>query len=76
MICNLLPGGLATPATVVFADRLERNLAGMAAFAVGSGVALRPHAKTHKCVQIAAWLTWARWRGKAQASPLSVRLRS
>jgi D-serine deaminase-like pyridoxal phosphate-dependent protein len=50
---NLLPGGIATPATVVLADRLERNLAGMAAFAAGLGVALRPHAKTHKCRPIA-----------------------
>jgi D-serine deaminase-like pyridoxal phosphate-dependent protein len=49
----LLPPALATPATVVFADRLERNLAGMAAFATASGMALRPHAKTHKCVEIA-----------------------
>lgn len=53
MIGSLLPGGLASPATLVFADRLERNLAGMAAFAAGTGVALRPHAKTHKCPQIA-----------------------
>jgi D-serine deaminase-like pyridoxal phosphate-dependent protein len=49
----LLPPALATPATVVLADRLERNLAGMAAFATASGMALRPHAKTHKCVEIA-----------------------
>ncbi len=48
-----LPGGLPTPATVVFADRLERNLAGMAAFAKDAGMALRPHAKTHKCLEIA-----------------------
>ena len=53
VIGSLLPRGLATPATLVFADRLERNLAGMAAFAAGVGVALRPHAKTHKCLQIA-----------------------
>ncbi|MGO9296907.1 MAG: alanine racemase [Streptosporangiaceae bacterium] len=52
-ISDLLPGGLPTPATVVLADRLERNLAGMAAFAAKTGVALRPHAKTHKCPQIA-----------------------
>lgn len=50
---SLVPGGLATPATLVFADRLERNLAGMAGFAARAGVALRPHAKTHKCVPIA-----------------------
>jgi D-serine deaminase-like pyridoxal phosphate-dependent protein len=48
-----LPGGLPTPATVVFADRLERKLAGMAALASDAGMALRPHAKTHKCVEIA-----------------------
>jgi D-serine deaminase-like pyridoxal phosphate-dependent protein len=48
-----LPGGLPTPATVVFADRLERNLAAMAAFASDAEIALRPHAKTHKCVEIA-----------------------
>ncbi len=53
MIGSLLPSGLATPATLVFADRLDRNLAGMAAFAAGAGMALRPHAKTHKCLQIA-----------------------
>jgi D-serine deaminase-like pyridoxal phosphate-dependent protein len=50
---GFLPGGLATPATLVFADRLDRNLAGMAAFAADSGMALRPHAKTHKCLQVA-----------------------
>ncbi|HEV2376032.1 MAG TPA: alanine racemase [Streptosporangiaceae bacterium] len=54
-IGGLVPGGLATPVTLVFADRLERNLAGMAAFAAGNGVTLRPHAKTHKCPQIARW---------------------
>jgi D-serine deaminase-like pyridoxal phosphate-dependent protein len=48
-----LPEGLPTPATVVFADRLARNLADMAAFASDAGMALRPHAKTHKCVEIA-----------------------
>ena len=52
-VSGLLPGGLATPATVVFADRLEANLAGMAAFAAEERLALRPHAKTHKCPQIA-----------------------
>ena len=50
---ELLPAGLPTPATVVLAERLERNLEGMAAFADRAGVALRPHAKTHKCAEIA-----------------------
>lgn len=53
LTAELLPDGLPTPTTVVFADRLERNLAAMAAFASDSGIALRPHAKTHKCVEIA-----------------------
>lgn len=52
-IGSLLPGGVATPTTLVLAERLEANLAGMAAFAADCGVALRPHAKTHKCPQIA-----------------------
>jgi len=42
-----------TPALVVDLDAFERNLAAMAAFARHSGVALRPHAKMHKCATIA-----------------------
>jgi D-serine deaminase-like pyridoxal phosphate-dependent protein len=49
----LIPPGLATPATLVLADRMERNLAAMATFAAEIGVDLRPHAKTHKCCEIA-----------------------
>src|ERR1700728_1749620 len=49
----LVPDDLDTPAVVVSAELLERNLARMAALASAAGVALRPHAKTHKCLQIA-----------------------
>jgi D-serine deaminase-like pyridoxal phosphate-dependent protein len=49
----LIPDDLETPAVVVDAGRLERNLSRMEAAADAAGVALRPHAKTHKCVQIA-----------------------
>jgi D-serine deaminase-like pyridoxal phosphate-dependent protein len=42
-----------TPALVVDLDALERNIAKMAAFAAAAGVRLRPHAKTHKCPDIA-----------------------
>ena len=42
-----------TPALVVDLDALERNLDRMAAAARGAGVALRPHVKTHKSVNIA-----------------------
>lgn len=44
---------LNTPALVVEADAFERNLARMAGLAAGKGVRLRPHAKTHKSVEIA-----------------------
>lgn len=44
---------LPTPHLRVDADVLASNVAAMAAFAAGHGLALRPHAKTHKCLQIA-----------------------
>lgn len=44
---------LNTPALVVEKDVLERNIARMAAFARDHGLALRPHAKTHKSLDIA-----------------------
>src|SRR4030042_6670126 len=44
---------LSTPAVVVDLDVLERNVARMAASARDAGGRLRPHAKTHKCPQIA-----------------------
>lgn len=42
-----------TPALVVSELILQRNIAEMASFAKSVGVGLRPHIKTHKCVQIA-----------------------
>ena len=44
---------LITPALVLDLDAMERNIATMAAYAAEQGVAVRPHAKTHKSVQIA-----------------------
>ncbi|GIE90074.1 alanine racemase [Actinoplanes regularis] len=44
---------LPTPCVTVDADVLDRNLRAMAAHTAGLGLALRPHAKTHKCVEIA-----------------------
>src|SRR6059036_4302658 len=44
---------LETPALLLHLDVVERNLAHMAARARQLGVALRPHAKTHKCVEVA-----------------------
>src|SRR5258708_5727670 len=42
-----------TPALVLDLDALERNLLRMADAVKGSGVRLRPHAKSHKCAPIA-----------------------
>ena len=48
------PGGVpATPAVLVDEGRLDQNLRAMAGRAAGRGLALRPHAKTHKSVEIA-----------------------
>jgi D-serine deaminase-like pyridoxal phosphate-dependent protein len=44
---------LPTPAVLVDLDRVERNIAAMAERARAAGVKLRPHAKTHKVLEIA-----------------------
>lgn len=44
---------LDTPTLIVDLDRLEGNIARWAAYARDAGVRLRPHGKTHKCVEIA-----------------------
>ena len=43
---------LPTPALVLDLDRIESNCAAMAERAHALGVSLRPHMKTHKCVEI------------------------
>lgn len=48
-----LPTDLSTPYVAVDLDVLDRNLRAMAARATAQGLGLRPHAKTHKCLQIA-----------------------
>jgi len=50
---------LQTPALIVELDGLDRNIATMAAHAKAMGVALRPHVKSHKCVEIAQRLSQA-----------------
>jgi D-serine deaminase-like pyridoxal phosphate-dependent protein len=44
---------IPTPALLLDLDRFERNLARMAAHARRAGKHLRPHAKTHRCPEIA-----------------------
>jgi D-serine deaminase-like pyridoxal phosphate-dependent protein len=43
---------LPTPALLLDLDVLERNLRAMAGRAASLGVALRPHIKTHKCIEV------------------------
>jgi D-serine deaminase-like pyridoxal phosphate-dependent protein len=47
-----MPWDIETPAVVVDTTRLERNLDRMQAAAAAAGAALRPHAKTHKCLEV------------------------
>ena len=49
----MLVSDLPTPALLVDRARLQANLDAMQARADAQGVALRPHVKTHKCVEIA-----------------------
>ena len=44
---------LNTPVLVLDIDALDRNIAAMAGLAAARGIGLRPHAKTHKSVDIA-----------------------
>ncbi|MCW2716550.1 MAG: alanine racemase [Pseudonocardia sp.] len=48
-----VPAPLRTPYAVVDVDVLDRNVVAMAASARARGLDLRPHAKTHKCAEIA-----------------------
>ena len=43
---------IETPALVVDLDRMEKNLARVAAYAREHGLRLRPHSKTHKSIRI------------------------
>lgn len=44
---------LETPIAIIDAEAFERNLERLAQFAKRNGVRLRPHAKSHKCSEIA-----------------------
>ena len=49
----MLKSELDTPALILDLDLFEQNLAKMRDFAASCGKKLRPHAKTHKCPEIA-----------------------
>jgi D-serine deaminase-like pyridoxal phosphate-dependent protein len=46
---------LPTPFVAIDLARVRANIAAMQALADGSGVRLRPHAKTHKSIAVARW---------------------
>jgi D-serine deaminase-like pyridoxal phosphate-dependent protein len=48
-----IPGGLETPAVWVDLDVVEANIGRLQRLADERGIALRPHAKTHKSVRVA-----------------------
>src|SRR5260370_17242719 len=58
---------IPTTALLLGVDRFERNLATMAADVRSAGKAIRPHAKTHKCPEIAKRQIAAGARGVACA---------
>ena len=47
-----LPDGLDTPALVIDLDVVDRNAARLATKMAERGIALRPHAKTHKSIEL------------------------
>ena len=53
IIAPPLPEGIDTPALVIDLDVVERNAARLAIAMAELGIALRPHAKTHKSIELA-----------------------
>ena len=53
MLAPILPAGLDTPAIVIDLDIVERNARRLADALAARGIALRPHAKTHKSIRLA-----------------------
>lgn len=52
-VTGLTKDDLPTPALLLDLDGFDANVQKMAAHAKAAGKSLRPHAKTHKCVQVA-----------------------
>jgi D-serine deaminase-like pyridoxal phosphate-dependent protein len=52
IIAPPLPDGLDTPALVIDLDVVDRNAARLAIEMAERGIALRPHAKTHKSIEL------------------------
>ena len=52
-VCAVTRDEIATPALLLDLDRFATNLRTLAGHLSASGKRLRPHAKTHKCPEIA-----------------------
>jgi 3-hydroxy-D-aspartate aldolase len=61
-------GDIPTPALLVDLDRLQANIEKMAEHCRSAGCALRPHAKTHKCPEVARRQLAAGARGVSVAT--------
>jgi hypothetical protein len=66
--------GLETPALLVDGARMDRNVAEMAGLMRSAGVALRPHFKTSKCVEVARHQLAAGAAGLTCSTPAEVAL--
>jgi D-serine deaminase-like pyridoxal phosphate-dependent protein len=51
-VLNRLVNRVDTPAPIVLADVMQRNIDRMQAFAAEHNLNVRPHVKTHKCVEV------------------------
>ena len=51
-VLNRLVDRVDTPAPIVLADVMQRNIDRMQGFAAEHNLDLRPHVKTHKCVEV------------------------
>lgn len=51
-VLDRLGDRLDTPAPIVLADVMQRNIDRMQGFAREHGLKLRPHVKTHKCIEV------------------------
>ena len=51
-VLNRLVDRVDTPAPIVLADVMQRNIDGMQRFAGEHHLDVRPHVKTHKCVEV------------------------
>ena len=51
-VLDQLADRVDTPAPIVLLDVMQRNIDRMQAFASEHGLEVRPHVKTHKCIEI------------------------